>query len=439
MSETVATAWRPELVGEPGTVSPTSTDQPTPADLRRWLPAHTARLTNRLAPLWAKAKPGLAIVRPLGWGALLVCVVAAGLALRFGWLELLVLAVFLGVLLLAAIVFVVGRSTYAVDVRLARLRLRIGEMAFGGLQVTNSGERALWPATFVLTVGQGEASFALPRLSPGQLVDQSFRIPTNRRQVIKVGPVRASRGDPLGLLRRDVSWAAVQELFVHPDTVVLGSAATGFIRDLEGVPTDTLSSSDIAFHALREYVMGDDLRHIHWKTTARVGKYMVRQFEETRRSHLVVCLSTDPADYASADDFELAVSVAASLAQQTLADERDLTVLVPVRRLNVLTIGRLLDDCSRLELDERSGSIEQTAIEGAKVAPDASAAVFIAGSALSPARLHRAAARFSLDVSSIAVIVDQTANLSRRMIGTTAVINLGLLSDLPRALRSIGA
>ena len=51
---------------------------------------------------------------------------------------------------------------------------------------------------------------------------------------------------------------------------------------------------------------GDERRYIHWKSTAKTGRYMVRQFEETRRSHLVVALSLAATDYATDEEFELA-------------------------------------------------------------------------------------------------------------------------------------
>src|SRR5699024_3976677 len=91
------------------------------------------------------------------------------------------------------------------------------------------------------------------------------------------------------------------ELFDHPRTVRLDEAASGFLRDLEGTPSSDLSSSDIAFHALRDYAPGDDRRHVHWRTTARTGKLMVRQFEETRRSHVVVALDNLAEHYVSDD------------------------------------------------------------------------------------------------------------------------------------------
>ena len=135
------------------------------------------------------------------------------------------------------------------------------------------------------------AELVLPGLARGAGVQRQVPIPTGRRGVVPVGPVRTVRADPVGLVRRELIWADVAELFVHPRTIGIPSLSTGLIRDLEGKPTRDLSNNDVSFHALREYLPGDERRYIHWKSTARTGKYMVRQFEETRRSHLVVALS----------------------------------------------------------------------------------------------------------------------------------------------------
>ena len=48
--------------------------------------------------------------------------------------------------------------------------------------------------------------------------------------------------------------------------------------------------------ALREYQPGDDLRHVHWKSTAKTGRLMVRQYEESRRSRMAVVLGLDDAE-----------------------------------------------------------------------------------------------------------------------------------------------
>src|SRR5690606_26407538 len=150
-------------------------------------------------------------------------------------------------------------------------------------------------------------------------------------------------------------------LYVHPRTVRIESTAAGLVRDLEGKTVKKLSDNDVAFHALREYVPGDDRRYIHWKSTARTGTLMVRQFEETRRSHMLVALSTRLDDYASDEEFEAAVSVAASLGVQTLSEGHALTAVTSTRVLPVVSPGRFLDELTDVDYDRQAPNRDEVA------------------------------------------------------------------------------
>jgi uncharacterized protein (DUF58 family) len=68
----------------------------------------------------------------------------------------------------------------------------------------------------------------------------------------------------------------------------------------------------LTFHTLREYVLGDDIRRVHWKTTARTGTLMVREHVDTSQPSTVVVLDTRRDRY-TGDGFEDAVDVAASV------------------------------------------------------------------------------------------------------------------------------
>src|SRR6185312_14429343 len=256
------------------------------------LSAEIAQLVRlEVAPAWQRIsgwtaqrlEPATEVVSPLGWLLSAVVLVLAVLGGVFGWQEAKVAALMGALLLLLAIAFILGRSVYRVSLDLNRTRVAVGDRAVGGMDVQNASPKTLLPVSMELPVGASTAFFRIPRLAPQATHDELFTIPTHRRAVIQVGPVRSIRQDPFGLLRRQVKWTEAQDLFVHPRTTALGATSSGFIRDLEGQPTRDLSSSDVSFHALRDYVPGDDRRHIHWKTTARTNELMVRQFEETRR------------------------------------------------------------------------------------------------------------------------------------------------------------
>src|SRR5690606_19226700 len=124
-------------------------------------------------------------------------------------------------------------------------------------------------------------------------------------------------------------------------------------RDLEGLPATDLSRDDVSFHALNEYQPGDDLRHVHWRSTARTGVMMVRQFEETRRSHFVIGLSRSSGDYAAEQDFELGISIAGSIGLRALRDSQRVEVRVQGRELRAGTGKQLLD--SRAAVESKTG------------------------------------------------------------------------------------
>jgi uncharacterized protein (DUF58 family) len=372
-----------------------------------------------------------------GWAVLTATVVAWWVGARYGWAEFTVLAGLTGFVLLAAVASAVGRSRYAVTLDLAQRRVCVGERAVGRVEVRNVSTRALLPAEIELPVGAGLAVFPLPRLAPAAVHDDIFAVPTQRRCVIVVGPVRSVRGDPLGLVRREVRWTEPIELFVHPRTVPLHGAAAGFLKDLEGRPTRDLSASDVSFHALREYVAGDDRRHVHWKSTARTGQLMVKQYEETRRSHLAVALSSNPVDYEDPDEFELAVSVAGSLGIQALREEKEITVVLQGGVLPGGSANRLLDDLTRVTLDAGRDDIVTLAKNVGSSVVGASVIVLLFGGGVTPAQMREATIRLPLDVRVIAIQCVLGAELKRRAIAALTVLTVGDLSQLPKAMRSV--
>ena len=99
----------------------------------------------------------------------------------------------------------------------------------------------------------------------------------------------------------------------------------GFAKDLEGPTSDTSPAGDVAFHAIRPYVFGDDRRHIHWLSTAKTGSLMVRHYVDNRRPHVAVLLDLGAESYEH-DNFETAVSVVASLSTSLLRNRLPLSV-----------------------------------------------------------------------------------------------------------------
>lgn len=387
-----------------------------------------------LEPLRRRLLARLSVVTPLGWGVAGVGLAAWFFGEQLGWLELEYAAGACLVVLVLAVVFTLGRAELAIDVNIAPPRVVVGDPAAGEVIVRNISGRRLIPLPVELPVGAGLARFDLPPLPGGAQYDDAFVVPTNRRAVIPVGPAKSVRSDPLGLFRREIVFSDVIELFVHPRTALLETLGSGFLRDLEGNTTEAISPSDLAFHSLRSYVPGDDRRHVHWRTTAKMpsGDLMVRQFLDTRRSHLVVVLDTALESYASEDEFELAVSGAASFAIRGVRDEQEVTV-VPGRQIAARGSGtRLLDAFSRAELTEQPVPLERLAAYAADVCGDASLVILTTGSRAGIGLIRRAASRFDLEAARVGLVATSDGVSTVQRAGGLKVMRMGSLEDLAR-------
>jgi uncharacterized protein (DUF58 family) len=232
------------------------------------------------AAVAAAAEWSARTVRPAGAFVALAATVGLGLGILFGWVEWMVAGAVSVLLLVASIPFLFGARSYDVDLALAHERVVAGQAVTGEVLVRNHGRRIALPGRIDIPVGEGLVEFGVPLLRPDHSVAQPLEIPALRRGVVKVGPATTVRSDPIGMLRREHAFEDVHELYVHPRTTALPSTSAGLIRDLEGSPTRRLVDADMSFHAIREYTPGDSRRHIHWKSTAKTGRLMVRQYEE---------------------------------------------------------------------------------------------------------------------------------------------------------------
>ena len=396
-------------------------------------------LRARIADLWERRIfPVLDVVSPIGWAVLGMAVLCWLLGLTLHITELNVIALALTVPLVIAALFVLGRASYQVTLDLQTHRVVVGTRAVGRVEVANPTQRVILPSRIELAVGSATAQFMVPRLPSGEMHEELFAVPTKRRAVLVVGPVRSVRDDPLSLMRRQVTWAKEQELYVHPRTVRLDEAASGFLRDLEGTPSSHLSSSDIAFHALRDYVPGDDRRHVHWRTTARTGKLMVRQFEETRRSHVVVALNNLAEHYATDEEFELAVSSAASLSAQTFREEKELTPFSFDTNQRTGTFRQMMDDYTTIDPIKDRFDLHELGQKAADLAPNASAVMLVVGSHTTARELNSAANQLPIGVMAVAIRCVEGAEVRRSAIGGLDVVTLGELDDLAKAMRAVG-
>ncbi|WP_139417538.1 DUF58 domain-containing protein [Agromyces laixinhei] len=385
------------------------------------------------------------VVTPLGWAVVIAAAFVLVAGYTWGLLELIALGWGLAVLVAAASVWLIGRGAGTIQLLLPLPRVVVGEPARARLIAANPGRRRFGAVQLELPVGRRIIERVLPGLPRGAVFDEQFDIPTERRGVVPVGPARTVHADPIGLMRREYVWSETAELHVHPRTVAINALSTGFIRDLEGTPTRDLTVSDIAFHALREYVPGDDRRFIHWRSSAKTGVFMVRQFEETRRSRLMVLLDLDPAAYVDEAEFELAVGAAASVGARAIRDARTVSFVVSGRRqatgggrsamreLPTVSRDRLLDALCVVETETDAVMLPDVARAAAETISGVSLAFIVTGSARGVAPVRAAAARLPPAVEAIAVQCSPEGEASARTIAGLTVFGIGYLEDL-RAL-----
>ena len=409
--------------------------------------------------VWRPVARVVGWVSPLGWTILALGVVCWLVGARWDWTELLMVAAAALVLFATCLLLALGRTKVRIVAEVDPRRVTVGEPATGRILVTNEARTPMLPILVELPVGLSAARFVLPALTPGKAHEELFVVPTSRRGVIQVGPATTVQGDPLGLMRRTLTWTERTELFVHPRTVALESLGAGLLRDLEGSTTEDVSMSDLAFHALREYQPGDDRRYIHWRSSAKAGKLLVRQFLDTRRSHVTVIVDPDPEQYRSGHgrtgrtdrdvegdvmaanaptatqaDVETAISVGSSIMVRVMLDEQDCTIVCGTQRVtkSVPKVG--LDAMSRVE----PGPVEllTASLAAAELAPDTSTCFLVTGPHRPFVELQRAAAQFPPEVTRVVVVVDPQADHGIRRGGGLTILTLARLEDLRSLLVS---
>ncbi len=215
--------------------------------------------------------------------------------------------------LLVAVVPVLGKLRPDVTRAVHPDRVQRGMPATAELVVTN--ETATRQPAFLAVddVGGKPREVAVRALPPGGSARYRYELPTDRRGRLAVGPLTVERSDLLGLARARGEIGQSAELWVYPKRhPVLLSSAGRARHHHEGEPPPLSMRGSMDLRALREYVVGDELRHLHWKATARTGQLMVREYVDPAQPWAVVLLDTR-ADVLGPDAFEEAVSVAASI------------------------------------------------------------------------------------------------------------------------------
>ncbi|MBO0747964.1 MAG: DUF58 domain-containing protein, partial [Acidimicrobiaceae bacterium] len=357
-----------------------------------------------------------------GWGAIVAGVGLYAIGVALGLAELVVAGAALLLLLAAAFAWVLRPPSLSVTRQIEPSRVRRGSPALGLVSVANVGRRRSPRLRLEDRAGDRTVGLELPALRPGQHRSSTYRLPTGRRGVFEVGPLVLSQTDPFGLLARRRSFGDVARVWVHPRSHPVPASKSGSTVEMDGPMDDTAPEGTIAFQGLRPYVVGDDLRMVHWRTTARTGTLMVKKHVDTNRPQVVVMVDDRARSYATSEAFEEAVDVGASLLEQALrggAPVRLDTVSGSITDYVPRGITDALDVLAELSLGE-SGDLDRAVLR-LEVESGGSAAVLVTGDRLDddPGALDRLASRYRR-VSAL-VVGAESSGASAHQVGRLQV------------------
>src|SRR6266540_2992358 len=252
-------------------------------------------------------------------------VFAGGIALwlaarAIGSPDLHMVAVGVAILPFASALFVRwSRARLSVTRRLSHTKVQPGQRITVELEVENA---ALATTSFILVEDQlpptlGRSARLVLSGIPGRNSQQvSYSLVCRSRGRFSIGPLRMDLSDPFALTKVRMEFGERDDLVVYPEVEDLDQTPASHYGSGAGESASRqLFRTAEEFYTMREYMLGDDLRRIHWPSVARRGKLMIRQDESARRSLATIVLDTRVGAFGPAytEPFERAVSVAASL------------------------------------------------------------------------------------------------------------------------------
>ena len=266
-----------------------------------------------------------------GWKLLAFGVTAVVGGRAFGILEFYVIgAAAMSVVVMALAVRLVHPSRLSIARRVSSTMVAVGEQVEVRLEIANLAGVAS-PTVRIQDHlnGTGDARFTLAPVPGGSTAAGSYCLQPARRGVLEIGPIGIEDIDGLGLAHRRRNLGSSTRVVVHPVIERLGSPRLPVGGDLS-LPIEfrrrSLGLETAEFDVLRPYAEGDDLRHIHWRSTARLDELVVRRFQPSRPGRLTVVIDTRPPGDASAV-LDATTSVAASIASAVLRSGDEARIL----------------------------------------------------------------------------------------------------------------
>jgi uncharacterized protein (DUF58 family) len=191
-----------------------------------------------------------------------------------------------------------------------------GDTARATLTITNRSRwRSPWLRLWEPVGHDAGAPMRIAPLRAAAEADATYRIPTEQRGIVELGPLRVERADHFGLATSGEFVGESHEVLVFPRRIRVPFPHLDSAGPIgQQLRLRSFATSGSEFHSQREYVPGDDLRRINWKASARSTELIVREVAREGLTRCTIALDLDQHSYHTGDMFELAVSIAASVA-----------------------------------------------------------------------------------------------------------------------------
>ena len=277
------------------------------------------------------------------------CLVAGGITavlcgLGFGEVDLVRAgALLVAVPVVAAIIVHRSQVTIASRRGVSHARAQAGSEVVIQLTVTN---RSLIPTSAIMLEDRlparltGRARFVLDGLNGRETRTVAYRVPALPRGHYEAGPLRVRLTDPFGLIDTTRSFTARSRFVITPIVEQLPDLHVPNSWDLgEDAGSHSIGSRGADDASTREWRHGDDLRKIHWRSTARTGALMVRHEERPWQGHATLLLDLRGSAHVEADEvrsgaddrrqrsLEWAISAIASIGSQLFLTGRDVSLI----------------------------------------------------------------------------------------------------------------
>ncbi|MCD6359352.1 MAG: DUF58 domain-containing protein [Armatimonadetes bacterium] len=255
------------------------------------------------------------------WGSVFLLLVGMVLSIH----QLYVMFAVLALLAPAAYLMSRGAATHLSVTRAAPGVLREGQQQQVRLYISNEGLRRCYLFTVADRLPEGlqvtgPAATLVEALAADEQVQVTYTLRAQRRGVYTIGPVELRHSDPIGLFTFTRLVGPTDELVVHPSPEPIPDSWTraGSLRAMQHVRR-RFRGEGTEFYGTRRYLPGDDLRRVDWKSTARRGHMIVREYERAEATDCTIVLDLHRSVHSGEGDdstLERGVKLAASVAAQ---------------------------------------------------------------------------------------------------------------------------